>query len=255
VKLTLVPSSVSPSGPATQFLTSVLLGESVALDAGCIGLYRSPQEQARVRHLLLSHTHMDHLASLPLFVENAYEGRSEGVRVYGSRAVLDTCRHDIFNGRLWPDFIALSQTERPFLELVPLEPGETVEVDGLRITPVALNHVVPTVGYLVSDGRASIAYVSDTAPTEEIWQRCNGAADLRAVFLEATFPNGMQWLADVSKHLTPATFAGEVAKLSRPVRVIVVHIKPRYHDRVIAELQALNLPNIEIGRFDFPYTF
>jgi ribonuclease BN (tRNA processing enzyme) len=255
VKLTLIPSTVSAGGAGLQFLTSVLVNDSVVLDAGCIGLYRSPQEQARVRHVLLSHTHMDHLASLPIFVENAYDGRGEGVTIYGSRAVLEACHRDVFNDRVWPDFVALSQGEHPFLKLVPLEPGETLEVDGLRITAVALDHVVPTVGYLVADGRVTVAQVTDTGPTEEVWRRCNAAADLQAVFLEATFPNALQWLADVSKHLTPATFAAEVAKLSRPVRVIVTHIKARYHDQVVAELEALNLPKVEVGRFDSPYTF
>jgi ribonuclease BN (tRNA processing enzyme) len=255
VKFTLIPSSVADGDKPQQFLTSVLLNDSVALDAGCIGFYRTAQEQARIRHLLLSHTHMDHLASLPIFVENAYEGRGEGVTIYASRTVLDCCQQDVFNDRIWPDFVALSQGERPFLKLVPLEAGETVEVDGLRITPVALNHVVPTVGYLVADGRATVAYVSDTAQTEEVWRRCNAASDLRAVFLETTFPNSLGWLADVSKHLTPATFAAEVAKLSRPVPVLVTHIKARYHDQVVAELKALNLPNVEIARFGTPYTF
>jgi ribonuclease BN (tRNA processing enzyme) len=254
VKLTLIPSSVTAS-PPRQFLTSVLLNESVVLDAGSIGLYGTPQEQARVRYVLLSHTHVDHLATLPIFVENAYEGRGEGVAVYGSSSVLDCVRRDIFNDRVWPDFIALSSEERSFLKLVPFEAGETVELDGLRITAVALDHVVPTVGFLVADGRSTVAYVTDTGPTEEIWQRCNAAADLRAVFLETTFPNELAWLADVSKHLTPATFAAEVAKLSRPVPVLVTHIKARFHDQVVAELKALNLPNVEIARFDTPYTF
>ncbi len=255
MKLTLIPSTVSGGASPLQYLTSVLVNDSVVLDAGSIGLYGTPQQQARVRHVLLSHTHMDHLASLPLFVENAYEGRGDGVTIYGSGAVLESCRRDIFNNRLWPDFIALSERDHPFLKLVPLEPGETLEVEGLRITAVALQHVVPTVGYLVADGRVTVAQVTDTAPTEEIWRRCNAAADLQAVFLETTFPNALQWLADVSQHLTPATFAAEVAKLARPVRVIVTHIKARYHDQVVAELGALNLPNVEIGRFDCPYLF
>jgi ribonuclease BN (tRNA processing enzyme) len=255
VKITLIPSSVSAAGVPRQYLTSVLIDESVVLDAGGIGLYRTPQEQARVRHLLLSHTHIDHLATLPIFLENAYEGHGEGVAVYGSAAVLDCLQRDIFNNRLWPDFIALSQRDRSFLKLVPFEPGETIAVDGLHITAVALDHVVPTVGFLVADGRATVAYVTDTAPTEEIWRRCNAAPDLRAVFLEATFPNELAALADVSKHLTPATFAAEVAKLSRPVRVLAIHLKARFHDQVAAELQALGLPNVEVARFDTTYTF
>jgi ribonuclease BN (tRNA processing enzyme) len=255
VKFTLIPSAVSPQEPPPQYLTSCLLNESVALDAGCLGLYRTPQEQAAVRHVLLSHTHMDHLASLPIFLENAYEGRSQGVTLHASRAVLESCQRDLFNDRLWPDFIALSQGERSFVQLAPLEAGETVTIDGLRITAVALDHVVPTVGYLVSDDRATIAYVTDTGPSEEIWQRCNAATDLKAVFLEVTFPNSLSWLAQVSKHLTPAMFAREVAKLDRPVRILVTHVKARYQAEVLAEVGDLKLPQVEVGRFGVAYEF
>jgi ribonuclease BN (tRNA processing enzyme) len=161
----------------------------------------------------------------------------------------------LFNDRLWPDFVALSQGDKPFLRLSPFEAGQTVELDRLRITAVALDHVVPTVGYLLSDGQSSVAYVSDTGPTEEIWRRANALPDLRAVFLEATFPNEMAWLADVSKHLTPATFATEVRKLHRPVALFAIHLKARYQEQVAAQLQALGLPQLEVARFEVPYEF
>src|SRR5712671_5865099 len=89
VRVTILPSSIpEPGQPAQQYLTSYLLDDTVALDAGCLGLYRTPQVQARVRHLLLSHTHIDHLASLPIFLDNVYQAGPDCVRVYGSDAVL-----------------------------------------------------------------------------------------------------------------------------------------------------------------------
>jgi ribonuclease BN (tRNA processing enzyme) len=255
VKFTLIPSSVSPHAPPQQFLASCLVNDVVALDAGCIGFYRTPQDQAAIRHVLLSHSHLDHLASLPMLVEQAGDSHGEGITIHASQAVLDCCQRDLFNDRLWPDFVALSRSGRALLKLAPLEAGQTIELEGLRITAVALDHVVPTVGYLISDGRVTVAHVSDTGPTEEIWRRCNAAADLKAVFLEAAFPNALGWLAHHSKHLTPALLAAEVSKLSRPVRVIVIHVKPRYQAEVHAEVRALGLANVEIGRFDIPYEF
>jgi ribonuclease BN (tRNA processing enzyme) len=255
VKLTLLPSSVSPGGSNRQFLSSALLNDTIVLDAGCIGFFGTPQEQARVRHVLLSHTHIDHMASLPIFVENAYEGRADPVTIHGSRSVLDCCQRDLFNDRLWPDFIALSQNDRPFLKLSLFEPDTTIELDGLRITAVPLNHVVPTVGYLIADRGSTVAYVTDTAASDEVWRRANAVPDLKAVFLECTFPNALAWLADVSRHLTPATFAAEVAKLARPVPVIVIHIKARYQPEVVAEVRALNLPDVQIGQFGIPYIY
>lgn len=254
MKLSLIPSSVG-GGDHYQFLSSSLVNDTIALDAGCIGFYRSAADQARVRHVFLSHTHMDHLASLPIFVENIFEGRTDCLTVHASQDVLDCCQRDLFNDRIWPDFVALSQGDQPFLKLARLEAGQTVEVEGLRISAVAIDHVVPTVGYVVADDHSAIGFISDTGPTDAIWDRLNAEPNLKAVFLETTFPNNLTWLATVSKHLTPGLTAAELKKLTRPARAIIVHVKARYQTEVIAELHALALPNLEIGRFDTPYEF
>jgi ribonuclease BN (tRNA processing enzyme) len=239
-----------------QYCSSAVLNDTVAIDAGCLGFAGSAQEQTAVRHVLISHTHIDHVASLPIFVENVYEGKKVCVTLYGSAAVLDSCQRDLFNDRIWPDFFTLSKNrDTPFVKTVPFEAGQTIELEGLKITAVALDHVVPTVGFVVEDAHSAVAFVSDTAPTEEIWQVAAARPNLKAVFLEATFPNNLAWLADVAKHLTPALMAAEVKKLARPVRVIIVHIKARFQTQVIAELKALNLPGLEIGQFAVPYSF
>ena len=131
--------------------------------------------------------------------------------------MLDCLRRDLFNDRMWPDFIALSSAERTFLKLQTLDPGVTVELDGLRITPVDVHHSVPTQGFLVEDATSAVVVASDTGPTEEIWRRANELANLQAVFLEATFPDSMAQLAALSGHLTPSGFGGEIRKLHRPV--------------------------------------
>jgi ribonuclease BN (tRNA processing enzyme) len=253
VKLTLIPSTVG--GGPLQYLSTCLVNDAVALDAGSLGFYATPPVQARVRHVLLSHTHMDHVASLPAFLENVYGGPGDCVTVHAGAAVLDSLQRDLFNGRVWPDFIALAPGGRPFLRLSPFEAGQTVELAGVRITAVALNHIVPTVGFLLADGGGSVAFVSDTGPTEEVWRLADGRPDLRAVFVEAAFPNRHQRRADVSGHLTPATLAGELAKLSRPARLVVIHIKPRYRAEVESELMQLGVPGLEIGEPGSTYTF
>jgi ribonuclease BN (tRNA processing enzyme) len=254
MRLTLIPSTVG-GGQDHQYLSSCLVNDTIAIDAGCLGFWGTPQDQARIRHVFLSHTHMDHLASLPIFVENAYEGKAECVTIYGSKAVLDCCQEHLFNEKIWPDFIALSRGDKPFLQLTLFEAGETIELDGIKVTSVALDHVVPTVGFLISDENSTVAFISDTGPTDEIWRHVNAAAKLKAIFLEATFPDELGWLADVSKHLTPASLKREVAKMTRPTRVVIIHLKARYKDQVIAQLEALNLPSLEIGQAGTTYTF
>ena len=118
-----------------------------------------------------------------------------------------------------------------------------------------VNHVVPTFGFVIEDAAAAVAIPSDTGPTDQIWQVANRAPQLKAVFLEATFPNRMASLADLAKHLTPTLFAAEVRKLTQPAKIIAVHIKPRFYDEVVDELRVLNLPNMEVAQYDRPYAF
>jgi ribonuclease BN (tRNA processing enzyme) len=256
VKVTLVPSAASGSPDESfQFLTSYLINDTIAIDAGCVGLYRGPHEQARIRHVLISHSHIDHLASLPILLENVFDGSPNCLIVHGNDAVLDCLRKDIFNDRVWPDFLRISATGPPFLKLSRLEPGKTIELEGLRITPVMVNHVVPSCGFVVEDDSAAVVFPVDTGPTEEIWERANRSANLKAVFLEACFPNSMLGLANVSRHLTPSLFAGEVRKLKRPATIFAVHIKPGLRSQVVGELHALGLPNLEIAQPGRVYDF
>ncbi len=256
MRVTLLPSASSqPPEPSNLYLTSYLIDGVVAIDAGALGLMQSVTEQSRVRHVFISHSHMDHIATLPLFIDNVYQSRRDCVTVYGSESVLESLRRDMFNGRVWPDYVAMSPADAPFLRLAALRSGESVAVEGLKITPVSVNHTVPTQGFIIEGHSASIVIASDTGPTEEIWRRANQLPSLRAVFLEASFPNSLAQMADLTKHLTPKTFAAEVAKLSQAARVLAVHLKARWRDQIVHELTALNLPGVEIVRPGNEYVF
>jgi ribonuclease BN (tRNA processing enzyme) len=256
VHVTLVPSSVGGKGRRqNQFLTSFLINDTVALDAGSIGLYGGPTEQARVKHLLLSHTHSDHLATLPVFLLNAYQGDGDCVTVYGSEVVLDCLHWHVFNDVFSPTFMRLSEQRPAYLKLQALQPGEPVELDGLRVTPVQVHHAVPTLGFIVEGKGATVIFPSDTGPTQEIWDRGRKKRNLKAVLLEAALPNSMTWLAEVAGHLTPALFAAEVAKLGGTAQFLAVHIMPNHRRQVVKELKALGLGNVGIAECGKPYTF
>jgi ribonuclease BN (tRNA processing enzyme) len=256
VRVTLVPSSVAERGRRLrQFLSSYLINDTVAIDAGSLGLYRTARHQRRIRHLFLTHTHLDHLASLATFIDNTYTGDGNCVTLYGSDTVLDCLQRDIFNDRLWPDLVRISQDRPPYFRLQQLEPERPVTVAGLRVTPIPVQHSVPTFGFLVEEGTKAVLFSSDTGPTEACWLYANRAADLRAVFLEATFPEALAWLAEVAGHLTPSLFAQEVRKVHKPVPFIAVHIHPRHRTQVVRELKALGLANLKIGRMGVSYSF
>ena len=254
MKIRLLGSSLQETS-SRQFVSSYLINGTVAIDAGSLGLYGTPQEQEAVRHVFLTHSHADHTASLPIFVENTWTPTAGCPRVYGSTETLNSVQSHIFNNVMWPDFVALSQGTTPFLQLCPLEPEAPTEVEGLRITAVKVNHVVPTFGYVVSDGKSAVILAGDSGPTARLWEVAYHTPELRAVFLEACFPNSMKSLAEASLHLTPEMFCREVAKMPSGVRVLAVHIKVRYREQVIRELCELGLPNLEIGGCEKEYDF
>ena len=247
---------MSPQDTARQqYVSSYVINGTVAIDAGCLGFHGTPQEQEAIRHVFLTHSHSDHTASLPVFVENAWTPTGDYPRIYGIQETLDSVQRHIFNEVMWPDFVALSRKMHPFLRLCPLQREMTVEADGLWITPVPVNHLVPTVGYVVTDGQTAIIVAGDTGPTDLLWQVAHRTPGLQAIFLEACFPNSMERLAEESLHLTPKMFGEEVAKMPAGVKVIATHIKVRYRDEVVHELKALGLAQVEIGECEKEYDF
>lgn len=254
MKVKLLGSSLEDA-TKRQYVSSYLINDSVAIDAGCLGFHGTPQQQERVQHLFLTHSHADHIASLPIFVENAWTPAEKCPLVYGIPETLEAVQKHIFNNVIWPDFVAFSRNMPPFLRLCRVEEEVAVHADGLIVTPVSVNHLVPTVGFVVSDGENAVIFGADSGPTQRLWEIAHQTPGLRAVFLEACFPNSLKRLAQDSLHLTPEMFCGEVAKIPAGVKVIAVHIKVRYREQVIRELRALGLPNFEIGECEKEYEF
>jgi len=125
--------------------------------------------------------------------------------------------------------------------------GKEFSIAHLRVTAVPVNHIVPTVGLLISDDKTTVAFSSDTAETEEFWALINGAPRLDALFIDASFPNAMSGLAPASKHLTPAMLSHELTKLSHNgIDVLAVHIKPAYRETVVRELSELKIDNLSV---------
>jgi ribonuclease BN (tRNA processing enzyme) len=121
--------------------------------------------------------------------------------------------------------------------------------------PVPVDHLVPTFGYVIADDRSAVIIAGDTGPTARLWEVARQTPDLRAVFLEACFPNSLKRLAEASCHLTPEMFGREVGKMPSGIKVVAMHIKVRYREEVIQELNALGLPNLEIGLCEKEYDF
>jgi ribonuclease BN (tRNA processing enzyme) len=240
---------------ARQYVSSYLVNGKVAIDAGCLGFHGTPHDQEPVRDVLLTHAHADHIASLPLFLENVWTPSADCPTVYGSRQTMDALRRSVFNGEVWPDLVSLSEIMPPFVRLQVLEPEVPVEVGGLVITPVWVDHQIPTFAYVVQDAGTAVIFAADSGPTTRLWEVAGGLSDLRAVFLEASFPNRMMAVAEASRHLTSELFGREVSKVPAGVKVIAVHLKVRFREEIVSELHALGNPAVEIGECEREYSF
>jgi cAMP phosphodiesterase len=179
---------------------------------------------------------------------NVLDSAGRGIVVTAPPAVIDSLRQDVFNWRVWPDFTTLKIDDRPLVRMAPLEPRMPTELGGLRVTAIPLNHPVPTVAYLVEDGRTAVLFALDTGPTQEIWDVARRTPRLTTVFLDAAFPDEMSTLAEASGHLTPSLVRAQVGGLGANVRKIATHLKPAYHDRIVEQLGRLAIPNLSIGR-------
>jgi cAMP phosphodiesterase len=249
VRIQLLPSSFDGHGHATpdQRLTCFLIDDCVAVDAGSIAISLTGEQRNKVRDIIVTHPHMDHIASLPIFIDDLYATLKEPVRVHATTEVIDLLERDVFNWNVYPRFSELKNDYGPVMKYVPIPHRQEFQVAHLSVIAVPVNHIVPTVGLLVSDSKNTVAFSSDTAETDEFWEVVNRAKGLNALLVEASFPNNMAELAEVSRHLTPASLSDELKKLKHNgLDILAVHLKPTYRERIIRELAALKISKLEV---------
>lgn len=255
MRLQLLGSTVGASG-SQQYAMSYLINDSIVIDAGSLGWQASLDFQKQVKHLILSHAHLDHIASLPIWLDNIFAVGQAPPRIYASQETWEALNKHILNDEIWPDLLRVAASEFPFYEPIDLKPEATCMIDGVSVTAVPLDHIVPTLGFILDDGQAAMALISDTAPTHRIWELCHDHPRLKAVFLEASFPNSLDWLARKTMHLTPAMALAELEKLDRPdVAVYFVHLKPQYRDVITSELCASTKYTNSVAASGFDYNF
>lgn len=245
MKLRILDSGLE-GGPAKQYTSSYLVNDVLAVDAGCLGFWRTPEDQSAIRHVLITHSHMDHVASLPSFLENSYHPNLETVTVYGLPETLGALQKHLFNDVIWPDFARIKINGKSLLRWQSIVPNEPFITNGLEVTAVRVNHIVPTCGFIVTDQRSTLIFGGDSGPSQ-IWDTVNAFPRPRTVVLEASFPNAMHELALASGHLTPQMFCQEVEKMPTIDRIIAVHIKEAFRPQIEQELAALYLENLSIG--------
>lgn len=238
-----------PNRNTLQLCQSVgfLVNQQLMIDAGTISAALTIEEQIRIRYVLLSHLHLDHIKGLVSLVDNLVGVAASHVIVMGTRSILEGLRTYIFNDQVFPNFFSLPNSKNPILRELCVEPYRETWIAGVGITPVPVNHTVPTVGFLIQDLSTAWVYSADTYQTEPIWQIVRDNPNVKAAFIETSFPNEMGDLAQISKHLTPALLAGEFEKIGKPdLPVYVYHVKPALQQPITSQLDALGIPNLSV---------
>jgi ribonuclease BN (tRNA processing enzyme) len=223
--------------------TSFLLDEDVLIDAGTGVGDLTLEELSAIDHILLSHSHLDHVLAIALLADSVMRLRTAAsrppIQVHALPATIAALRAHVFNGTIWPDFTRLPRAEWPVLAFTPIAIGDVLAFGERRIEVLTAEHTVPAVGFaLLRPGGARWVYTGDTGPNPALWDRLRGMA-VDHLVIETAFGNDEHALASISSHLCPSALGRELAHLEGSVAVHITHIKPGEVASVMQQVQAL----------------
>jgi len=234
--------------------TSFLLNDRILIDAGTVGGTLALPEQAHIEHALITHPHLDHVMGLAFLTETlAFSETRTPLTVASLEPVVNGLRSGVFNNIAWPDFAAIP-AEAPVMKYRTLVEDAEQRVGDAWVTPVAVNHAVPTTGFIVHDGSTGFLFSGDTGPTEALWKAARGLRGLRAALVECAFPNRLAKLAGVAGHMTPELIRRELDKLPPDIPVWIYHVKPQFYDEIAEELSRVDAARVTIVEQDKTYT-
>jgi len=217
--------------------TSMLLDHDILIDAGTGVGDLLVAELSLIDHIFLTHSHMDHVSSIPFLADTVGWMRNKPITVHATAETIAILKEHLFNWLLWPDFAQIPDAKNPVLRYETITLGKTVEVSGRRITPLPANHVVPAVGFRIDSGQASLVFTGDTTTNDPLWREVNLVDNLRYLIIETAFCNNEKDLAITSKHLCPSMLAEELSKLKRPAEIYITHLKPGEIELTMREVE------------------
>jgi ribonuclease BN (tRNA processing enzyme) len=206
--------------------TALAVDDDILVDAGTGVGDLTLEELVKIDHIFVTHSHLDHITSIPFLVDTVIGLRTKPVIVYSTPEILQILKDHIFNWKIWPDFSKIPTPETAFMAFREIRVGQPVELNGRKFTAIPANHVVPAVGYLLDSGESRLIFSGDTSVNDALWEIANATQSLKYIIIETAFPNKERDIAIASKHLCPSMLADELAKLKKPVEILVTHLKP-----------------------------
>lgn len=221
--------------------TSYRVDNDILLDCGTGVGDLSLESLESIRHIFVTHAHLDHVCMLPLLVDSIFDSLQQNpVTLYASQAVLDVLNEHLFNWQIWPDFFTLPNEDNPVLIAKALEVGDSVSLGDRTITPLPVEHTVPAQGYLIASGTGkSLAFSGDTGPNEELWRALNALPALDHLLVECAYPEQERDLAALARHYTPGSLTEELDRLTHKPQVAIVHLKPGGEALIMDQLGAM----------------
>jgi ribonuclease BN (tRNA processing enzyme) len=226
--------------------TSFLINGELLIDAGAVASTLSVEEQSKIDHILISHSHLDHIKDLAFICDNCFGMRETPFQVYTHATVKKILKEHFFNETIWPDFTILPNEKNPTIQINAIEPEKPFQLNGYTITPVKVQHPNDAMGYIIEHSGKAVLFTVDTAATERIWEVAKGIKNIKAVFTDVSFPNSLKGVAIASDHHTPASIKIELEKMPPNVPVILTHLKPNYREEILKELSELNEKRLRV---------
>ncbi len=226
--------------------TSLLIDDDILIDSGSGVGDLSLDEMANIRHVFLTHSHLDHISFLPLMVDSIFDRIKRPVMIHAQPATLMALQKHIFNWAIWPDFAKLPTPDKPVMAYSAMSPGEVKTIDGRKIEMIPVFHIVPAVGYRIeSPAGAALAFSGDTATNDTLWEALNAHRRLDLLIVEAAFSNADEELSIKARHYCSKTLARDLVKLKHKPEIYLTHTKPGEEQTISRECREL-MPHIEL---------
>jgi ribonuclease BN (tRNA processing enzyme) len=216
--------------------TAMLLDHDVLIDAGTGVGDLSLAEMRAIDHVFVTHSHLDHIASIPFMLDSVGFMRDKPLIVHATVETIAILKQHVFNWLIWPDFSEIPNAQQPSLRYEIIELGKTEDLGGRKITPVPANHVVPAVGFHLESANASLVFSGDTTVCNEFWNAVNRIDNLKYLLVETAFSNAELELAVMAKHFCPSLLAKDIVKLKHSPQVFITHLKPGEAELIMQEI-------------------
>ncbi len=220
-------------------LVSLLIDDSLVLDAGGLTSTLSFPAQQKLKAILLTHQHYDHIRDVPAVAMNFFLSGAT-INIYSTSPVYNAFVTHMLNGEHYPNFLEPPQGN-PTIKFTVMEMHQTEQIGGYSILAVPVNHSVPGVGYQLTspDGKV-VFYTGDTGSgLADCWRYVSP----QLLITEVTAPNRYEEFARRSAHLTPGLLKQELISFQElkgyTPQVLVVHMNPSLEKEIEAEIAAV----------------